>query len=500
MKRGEKNLDLTNVINNAKRNAHAYTYEMVNHGYWSVGDSNLMKKYVEQQTVKDSVYEFLNSENTDDISRKKARGVDTLVSPTSGRQEQTEVVCDRYFRTVRSQRGAIDALNTAQDLGTNLVWVDAHEGSRPSHATWQGHVYSITGGDKKYPNLAKSTGYGTMLGLCGVNCRHTITPWFDGWEEPDYAEEYRDQTSKYNMVCDSEGEYHSLYDIHQALNRRTNNIRKLKKAYKKADVDLQQRIKASALRQWKSIEQLQNEFPTVPLNVSRTWVIGDDNYKKVKNLTADAVVNTNVLPSKPSHSHIGYEMNHEEANTYSVNKSDDDSTTNCQTCTFAYWARRQGYNVHAKSNSSANYGKGGIWSNVATENRDWLKKCYVNPNGSKLNEKEVFDRQSNFSVDRCKTNKTRFDKFKSSLEVKNAIKGDLCVRWKTGGSHSVACYKDVDGEWVIYDGQRTTVEKNTWKGEEEIGEYLSRVSGGYLFETTGLVVNPEMLDTVCELW
>ena len=74
----------------------------------------------------------------------------------------------------------------AKEWGSNLVEVSSHMGARPSHAEWQGKIYQLEGSSAKYPNFYQATGYGTVTGLCGVNCRHTFYPYLEGVSEPSY--------------------------------------------------------------------------------------------------------------------------------------------------------------------------------------------------------------------------------------------------------------------------------------------------------------------------
>ncbi len=61
-------------------------------------------------------------------------------------------------------------------MNVDLVEVTAHGGARPSHAKWQGKVFSRKGRIKidgvVYEDLAEATGYGKAGGLCGVNCQN----------------------------------------------------------------------------------------------------------------------------------------------------------------------------------------------------------------------------------------------------------------------------------------------------------------------------------------
>lgn len=74
----------------------------------------------------------------------------------------------------------------AKEWGSNLVEVSSHMGARPSHAEWQGKIYMLEGSSAEYPNFYEATGYGTVTGLCGVNCRHTFYPYLEGVSEKTY--------------------------------------------------------------------------------------------------------------------------------------------------------------------------------------------------------------------------------------------------------------------------------------------------------------------------
>lgn len=66
------------------------------------------------------------------------------------------------------------------DLGLDLVETTAHMGARPSHQVWQGQIFSLSGRSKKYPSLVEGTGYGTVSGLMGANCRHNYYGYYEG--------------------------------------------------------------------------------------------------------------------------------------------------------------------------------------------------------------------------------------------------------------------------------------------------------------------------------
>ena len=97
----------------------------------------------------------------------------------SGHKDTIEVAVRRNIRTAIAQTSGTMTLARMEDYKSDLVEVSSHIGARPTHALWQGEVYSLTG-SYGYDNFYDATGYGTLLGLCGVNCRHRFFPFFPG--------------------------------------------------------------------------------------------------------------------------------------------------------------------------------------------------------------------------------------------------------------------------------------------------------------------------------
>jgi SpoVK/Ycf46/Vps4 family AAA+-type ATPase len=128
------------------------------------------------------------------------RGV-SVINYASGRKDQIDVAMRRTVLTGVAQTTMELQLTQARMIGTDLVQTSAHIGARPTHQVWQGKIFSISGTNKKYPSLVYETGYGTVTGLGGINCRHSIYPVFEGLSENPYdkntLKEYADKTIKY---------------------------------------------------------------------------------------------------------------------------------------------------------------------------------------------------------------------------------------------------------------------------------------------------------------
>lgn len=107
-----------------------------------------------------------------------------IINYSSGHKDKVDVAVRRAVITGIGQAAGNMQLSLAADMGCDLVEVTAHLGARPSHAVWQGHIYSLSGKDPKYPDFRSSTGYGTGAGLCGWNCRHSFYPYFEGLSKP----------------------------------------------------------------------------------------------------------------------------------------------------------------------------------------------------------------------------------------------------------------------------------------------------------------------------
>ncbi|MGN0633926.1 MAG: phage minor capsid protein [Oscillospiraceae bacterium] len=116
------------------------------------------------------------------VAELAAKGIQSVTYP-SGRTDWADVAIRRAVITGIGQTAGRMQLDLAAEMDCDLVEVTSHMGARPSHAEWQGKVYSISGNSKKYPKLSAATGYGTGAGLKGWNCRHDFYPFFEGISE-----------------------------------------------------------------------------------------------------------------------------------------------------------------------------------------------------------------------------------------------------------------------------------------------------------------------------
>jgi hypothetical protein len=100
----------------------------------------------------------------------------------SGYSTRANVAVRRTLNTGLGQLTAkVNEVN-AKKLGTNDYEVSWHGTARPTHQIWQGRVYN-------YEELISVCELGSVIGLCGANCRHTYRPFIKGISIRTYTDE-----------------------------------------------------------------------------------------------------------------------------------------------------------------------------------------------------------------------------------------------------------------------------------------------------------------------
>lgn len=127
----------------------------------------------------------------------------------SGRANRVEVAARRAVMTGVSQlSGKISEMN-AQKLGTEYFEVEWHAGARPTHAAWQGRVYSKE-------ELTTVCGLGSVTGLLGANCYHTYFPFIPGISVRNWTDEWlAEQDRKENTPKRFDDKEYTLYEAKQ---------------------------------------------------------------------------------------------------------------------------------------------------------------------------------------------------------------------------------------------------------------------------------------------
>ena len=125
----------------------------------------------------------------DAVEKIAEQGV-TVTYP-SGRKDTIEAATLRAVRTGIAQSTAEISLARMEETDWDIILTSAHIGARTgdggenpgNHYWWQGRFFSRTGRTKEFPDFKTCTGYGTVEGLDGANCRHSFGPG-DGIHNP----------------------------------------------------------------------------------------------------------------------------------------------------------------------------------------------------------------------------------------------------------------------------------------------------------------------------
>lgn len=168
---------LKNIRNTAKINSKKKYLEIVNKAYLETSAG----VYTPEQSIKRALHNLADE------------GISVAQYKRNGKMVNYSIegIVRRDVMTRARQLGLQTEMERIKELGIKYVSVPAHLGARVdennpinNHAGWQGRIYKLEGGNSKYPNFYKITGYGQMLGLGGVNCRHFFLPYIFGISKP----------------------------------------------------------------------------------------------------------------------------------------------------------------------------------------------------------------------------------------------------------------------------------------------------------------------------
>lgn len=155
-----------------------------------------------------------------------AEGI-TSVQYRNGRpvRLQIEPAVRMNILTGVNQTASAMTMNNCEELGVDLVETTAHIGARPEHEEWQGQVFSLSGTHPKYRPFSVC-GLGTITGICGINCRHSYYPYFEGFEKH-YTQDDLDEMAKQEVTYN--GQKMTRYEGEEKLRYIERNIRGYKR-------------------------------------------------------------------------------------------------------------------------------------------------------------------------------------------------------------------------------------------------------------------------------
>lgn len=160
----------------------------------TIGEWNNFTRTMALESQKNFIYQLdkaYNLVSTGAMSYTEAvrDAVNSIISEgatvkyATGHEDTIETATLRAIRTGISQATGQIQIARMDEMGVDLLITSSHLGARPSHQIWQGQVFSRSG-KSEYPPFEQSTGYGTVSGLCGANCRHSFSPFFEGMDNP----------------------------------------------------------------------------------------------------------------------------------------------------------------------------------------------------------------------------------------------------------------------------------------------------------------------------
>lgn len=183
------------------------------------------------------------------------------VNYPSGYRMSIESATMMIVRTGISQAAAEVSLERMKEMDWDIILVSSHLGARigdggqnqGNHSWWQGKFYSRTGRDDRFPPFS-DTGYGTVIGLCGVNCRHSFGTGdgennpFEQYDSEENRKEYEKQQRQRTLerrIRDSKRKVQNLqtavdncrdkrlkFELQQKLDRKAYTLSQQNKAYK----------------------------------------------------------------------------------------------------------------------------------------------------------------------------------------------------------------------------------------------------------------------------
>ncbi len=217
---------LSNIANNIANNAAIGMSEIMRRQNIALADTQADIWY---RVTAEAILRDQSGEARKDVIeravRQLARNSLTTIDYKSGRQTQIDSAIKRHVFTQANQARNRLLFYRMDEWECDLVFTSAHYGARPDHAEWQGKVYSRSGKSKKYPSLVEATGYGTVTGLCGANCRHTMTPYVEGYSKLPNT----DYSSQERLTGLSSDEYYKATQKQRRLER---DIRQTKREIK----------------------------------------------------------------------------------------------------------------------------------------------------------------------------------------------------------------------------------------------------------------------------
>lgn len=432
----------------------------------------------------DKIYMQIMSGQSDYISAI-SRAVDEvakqgiIIEYPSGARISVEAGVRRATVTGINQACCRLEMERMNEFEVDLVVTSQHYGARPSHAEWQGRIFSLSG-TSPYPNFYAETGYGTGDGLGGWNCRHSFSPYFEGLSKV---------PQQYDITKNNE-----IYEKLQEQRRLERNIRKCKREIEglKTSIKSDNDAKVKAENQ----KKLDTAKSKLKVQSQQYRQYCEDNHFKTQNERLRIAKTSTEQPSKTSQNNLTSTQNsgnidkntgfkkidvpHSlEQDVKSVNPKYDAKnplfSRNCQRCVCTYEAKRRGLDVIVKPAV-----KNGTDNLATIDLNKGFPSVFKNPN--------IIDINGAFG-----------SSVKNNIEKQMQQFGDgsraiIAVYWKTNNGGHVFMAEQVNGKTLFVDPQN---------GNTDVSNYFKLIKTNpfkpcsYLMRTDNLEFTKKIKDC-CE--
>ena len=386
-----------------------------------------------------------------------------------------------------NQTAAAVTTANCEELGCDLVETSAHVGARPEHEVWQGKIFSLSGTSDKYPPFSVC-GLGEVDGICGINCKHSYYPYFEGTERH-YSAVELDEMATQTVTYD--GQEMTRYEGEEKLRYMERNVRKYKR---RAIVQEAGGVDSTAARakigEWQERARNFTKQTGIARDTAREFVgtidgkqpralnPGAVDFAKNSKLAHEIKRLDKAYSGKVAGVTAGAPMNFDKADHLKPNPNYSKGggyRTNCQSCVVTYEMRRRGWNVQTLPNVDGSmcevlsYDTSLAWVDRATGK----PPAYIKPAQPTI--------------------KKTFTFLQSELKSNNRYTIEFA--WRGSGAHIVHIYKDLDGVLTIYDPQCAGL----YKGDAVL-EYLKRTrpSTIQLLDVESCDVNLNVINKIME--
>lgn len=386
-----------------------------------------------------------------------------------------------------NQSAANMTLNNADELGAEKFEVSAHIGARPEHEAWQGGIYTRK-------ELETVCGLGTVTGLCGINCRHSFYPYFEGTEKHYSQDDLDEMAGEKVTFKDAGGNEHKMtrYEAEQRerqIERKIRNYKKQALIEKAAGAD--DTAARRKLGEWQAKARDFTEQTGIARDRAREYVGTtdgkqprglNDDYYEAKRYENHAAQTFNQESNYLSNVKQGKEMTFEKADNGNVNPrygTTKGYRENCQSAVVAFEARLRGFDVEVLPNVQGS----------KLETLSYNTKLAWKTSDGKMPE-YIFDKNAN-----------TIDKMLAFVDktVKNGERYTLKGTYKNSNDgHIINVFRDKAGVLIYYDPQNNKILDDFGRNEllRQMNKGKSEATAMKLLRVDNLQFNKDIVDYI----